>query len=59
MTEVPLFPCTQEKWDQFFPPDAEAVDYLEALKNENESDVKDSFLCLDLSKENSTLKPNY
>ena len=51
--------CTQEEWNKFYPPTSDALSWFDKIKYRGLSDVNEAFMCLNLNKEQSTLKPNY
>ena len=57
--EIPLIQCTQKEWEKFYPPSSDALSYFKTIMHEDQNDVKDAFLCLNLNKEQSNLRPNY
>ena len=50
-TEIPLIPCTQEEWNKFDPPASDALNLLNLMLTEGQTDIRESFLCLNLNKE--------
>ena len=56
---IPVHNCTDKEWARFHQPDKETISYLDYIKGSNYIDEKEAFLCLDLSKDKSLLKPNY
>ena len=53
--------CTDQEWAKFHPPDLGTHKYLDYIKglHPDRKTRQEAFLCMELNKDNSVVRPNY